>query len=251
MPVESCIQDALKSAIRPFSNVPAFDPLTLTPDALFDNTDAANLYQDEGRTSVVTAVNDPVASATDLTTNQRHISIDAGQTTDRPLYNGDGLLFDGVNDFMSNDWGSGNDISQPVTHVISFQFIVAGQLDYLIDGTRGTHNQTVYIDNSTPNEFAAATSVAASTGLTADTDPHVISVEFNGAASNIWMDGALVAENVDLGTEGWIGFSWGALFTGAQNFSNVIISKHFVKQGTLSSADRASVEGWADVNGVL
>lgn len=86
-----------------------FDPLTLSPYLWLDASDITTLFQDAGGTTPVASDGDPVGLWLDKSGNGRHYS----QATSgrRPTYktnvqNGKpGILFDGVDDFLSNATG--------------------------------------------------------------------------------------------------------------------------------------------------
>lgn len=69
---------------------------------IFDFTDPDTLYTDEAKTTLVTAVNDPVAVAVDVV-NFNEIAISSGETTRRPLYKTTGLQGDGTDDTLHNE----------------------------------------------------------------------------------------------------------------------------------------------------
>lgn len=65
---------------------------------MYDMTLAANLFQDSARTIPVSAVSDPIGSATDLSGNNLHASI--GTDSKRPIFN-NYATFDGTDDALS------------------------------------------------------------------------------------------------------------------------------------------------------
>lgn len=132
------------------------DVLALSPDALFDNSTAANLYQDEARSTLVVAVNDPCASSTDLTTNARHMQIFTGLNGERPLWTGNALRFDGSDDGMIVDWGAGNQITQPITHVISFKMVsVNATTEIIFSAVSSSFVNVLYANGSPADEFTS------------------------------------------------------------------------------------------------
>lgn len=66
-----------------------------TPGVAFDLTDMGTLYQDSGRTTLVSATGQPIGSATDLSGNGKHAT--QATTAQKPAYQGYASL-DGVDD---------------------------------------------------------------------------------------------------------------------------------------------------------
>jgi hypothetical protein len=228
------------------------DMLALSPDALFDTSDITNLYQDESRSTSVTSVNDPIASLTDLTSHARHLAIASGQTAQRPVWNGEGAEFDGVNDSLFHDWsGTGAQaLTQPVTQVVSFTMLSpAGVSERIVTGRAANARHLITRNPSGKLILHAGATIDPDAALNEGAS-YVVTFEVNGTSSNVWLNGVQIATNEDAGHYALEGVRFAADFTGTGN-GHAVIYRYFVKEGTLSSAQRADVEAWADVKGVI
>lgn len=157
-----------------------FDILTLSPFVWFKSDGV--LWQDSGRTTPVTANNDPVGAWDDASGNGRH----ATQASTRPTYKtaqiGSAAALDfvpGSSTFLTTAAFS---VSQPTTW-----FVVAD------DDNTGTEqffdcvtNRNALFTSGGVWDFYAGNIV---TGPAADTSPHIFAVTFNGASSKLRVGG--------------------------------------------------------------
>lgn len=228
-----------------------FDPLTLSPDiwAKFDEADGR--WQDEAKTTAASSNSDPVAVKVE-SANSYEIAIPSGQTAQRPTVTTDGILFDGVDDNLQYTFGT--ELSQPHTLVMSFAFVgAAAALTYIYDGT-GSAAERNFAYRESDEDLVVGGSASTTVTTALGTDEHVLSVETNGATSNVWLDGVQVATNVNLGTTDFFGLRLArrfADFSGNGFEANIIIRRCFIKQGTLTAQQREDVESAVDIAGAL
>lgn len=113
---------ALRSA-RPSAAPAPFSPLQLAPSAMFDPGNTAQLYQDDGGTTAVTADNQPVGLWQDESPNGLNLS--QAISAARPSYRTDGthhwVEMDGVDDTMKS--AALLRIGNPITMVVGYQML--------------------------------------------------------------------------------------------------------------------------------
>lgn len=213
-----------------------------------DFTDTSTMWQDTAQTTAVTSTNDPVASVEDLTTNGR--DLEQSTPADRPTYDGEGLLGNGSNQFITNDWGSAE--SQPVTTTLSFKYLGVANSVFIMDGTRNPNRHIFGVQSTNDNWGISAGNALVGWSTDYDANDHVVTIEFNGASSKVWFDGVLVfdAGDGDAGPDAMIGYTLLAAFSAGSN-ANARIYRLISNTGQVSDADRAIYEGWADVKGVI
>lgn len=135
-------------------------------------------------------------------------------------------------------------VAQPNTIFIAFQMPDTTGIHMLMDGLTG--RQDIWSQAGLINAFAGN---VVAPGNSIGTAVRVVTVEFNGASSNIWMDGVLIAANVNLGTQGLI-----SELLGKDNFGNFLngdIFERIIYPSIGSSANRkANQQYLADEYGV-
>lgn len=223
------------------------DMLALTPGLLLDPSDFGNLYQDVARTTPVTADSDPVGSSSDLSGNNRHLSVFGGTASRRPLASDGGVQFDATNDCLINNWGT---VAQPLSITLSFKYGAVANSKVLVATGSLAVGFTSYCWINSSGNFAYFADNNVTILAPADTNEHVMTLEYNGASSNVFLDGVQVVTNQNVGNDGTSGLVLGANAIGSAN-ANVLIRRLFLKGAILSTADRQLVESWVDVKGII
>jgi hypothetical protein len=164
--------------------------------------------------------------------------------TARPLYKTDGtrhwLEFDGADDLLRFDAGSGNEIAQPINHAIAFQFRELKSQNAFNGVDADVSDFVQYLTMSTSifvNNAGADAALAAR-----DTEKHVHSVEFNGAGSKGYLDGALES-SANMGTNAWRGSTVAANRISTA-FGAVDVYQYVILSGLLSDGDRAKLDAF-------
>ena len=203
------------------------------------------LYQDSGRTTLATADGDPIGSWSDLSGSDRHAA--QATSTKRPLLktgaNGINSLpvarFDGVDDFLQAAFGL--TMTQPSTlfAVVKLTSATGGTGRYIFDGASvesnllqsqgGTTNWTVYGGSGNVGTVAS------------DTNPHVIRAVWNGANSNIGIDGA-AGDTGNAGAATTTGITMGIGGNGTTGPAPVSVGEVIRYSGNITGTDRTNIE---------
>ncbi len=155
----------------------------------YDANDLTTLWQDSARTTPVTVTTDPVGAWDDKGSD----GVNALQATAglRPTYvtSQFGSL-PGINFVAASSQylSAVCTQAQPVTWFVVVDQDVAADQNHYIDGVAG--RQTIYAISSTFRAFAGADL----TGAATDTSPHVLVAKFNGASSELHVDGGAGVE---------------------------------------------------------
>lgn len=167
-----------------------FDPLTLTPLAWYDPSDA----------TTVTLNGSTVSQLNDKSGNVRHMV--QGTAGNQPTYTSAGinglncLTFDGAGDNLLCS-GANITSAQPLTFVAVVQFAAVGSLSsYLLNSGSTVVGVSV---NASAWRLWAPTQTAVGT---ADTNLHCFISVLNGASSEVFIDGASVG-TLNPGTNGF------------------------------------------------
>jgi hypothetical protein len=171
-------------------SVPLFNPTTLflgDTGGWYDATDRAALFQDSAGTTPVTAAGQPVGKMLDKSGNGNHLTVATAGF--RPLYqSGGGLLFDGVDDFLTAAFT----LNQPTTRIMAAkQITFAGR--YLLDGG-GAANNAILGQQATPPQIAMYSGLVGP--LTSDMTlgvNHVVTEQINTVSSKLAIDNGVYA----------------------------------------------------------
>lgn len=233
------------------------DVLALTPSLLFDFTDNSLMYQDEAKTTLVSAANDPVAWVEDLGSAGEDLAILAGQTATRPMRSANGIIFDGINDSLLNASFASLSLTYPFTVCVAFKFMSLASNDYVYSGGDGGG---FYPSINIYNVSGTITFLGDPPGSpywrtqAADLNNHIISMRPNtgAGAAQIQFDGD------DQGAiDCYSSRTLDALYLGRAGGSptayngNVEIQKFAAFDGKLADGDLATVEAWMNDQGVL
>lgn len=217
----------------------------VSPHTYFDLVNG--LYQDSAKTTAVASDGDVVGAEE----NQGSDTYDVVQATtaNKPLYktgilNGEPmLLFDGVDDYLAGAFAGGL-ISQPITAFVVAQ-LASGRVNNnagynIIDGD-DTTNRLVIFKGATGSPdtweiFAGSTLVGS---VAVDANAHILCAIFNGASSELIVDGASHATG-NAGTKGIDGLSVGR-YPGGSGYWSDYIGKRLIYEGDLSTADKNQV----------
>jgi hypothetical protein len=168
----------------------AFSPSDVAGLALWlDASDITTLWQDSGRTTPVTADTDPVGAIDDKSGNARHATqaVAGSRPTYRTAQFGAvaAMDFDGIADFLTS---TAFTLTQPGVVFVVVDADVNVSFNSVVDSATAGSRWDVGHENSvTPKWFMFAGSVA--TAGEYDQNPHVLVALFNGASSNLRVDG--------------------------------------------------------------
>ena len=213
-----------------------------------DGSDKTTLFQDSAKTTPVTADGDVVGAWADKSGNGNDVL--QATTANKPLYktgikNGlSALLLDGTNDWLQ---GAFTQLSQP------YNVIAVAQLDatvvnnntstHIIDGNDAV-NRAILFQRSTPTPdswaFNAGTSID---NGNSDSNWNLWYVLFNGASSDLRINGASVAAG-DAGAQNLDGITIGSKNDGTSNYWKGYINELLIYDPSLSTANRTLLEAY-------
>jgi len=167
---------------------------------------------------------------------------DLAQATDskRPTFNA-GVLngeaairFDGIDDFMTR---AGVDLAQPNTLYRVMRLITDADGQFFHDGADSTKRHVAFTNNGF-FAFFAGSSITSTKAK--DTLTHYSGGVYNGASSELFIDGVSVATG-DINTQVFSFGTLGALHDGSANFTNMDLFEWFGYSGVHDAATRAQV----------
>ena len=149
------------------------------------------------------------------------------------------VRFDGVDDFVAVDFSLG----QPTTVFVVAKFLDTA-LDTLIDGFAGANvnKRRLYRNASTTYTLFAGSGGPVSAATTPEAF-HSIGAVFNGASSEIRIDGGSAATG-NPGAGASTGITVGAVAGAASDWANADIAEVLLYNTALSTTDRQSVESY-------
>lgn len=100
----------------------------------------------------------------------------------------EGITFDGSNDALIQG-GTFTTVNQAGTVVLIGQLTATSGGNNLFDGYAGSTGRWVLLKHSTRWALYGGTNIVTNTTVTRDTSPHLFACYFNGASSNIQIDG--------------------------------------------------------------
>ncbi len=222
----------------------AWDP-TMLPNLELLLGFGQGFYQDTARTTPATANDDPVAGVADRSTHARHASAVSGSTPPvlkTAAVNGHaGLLMDGVQTILETTSFS---VSQPDTIFIVWKENSVNATTRVALRSLTTVQQIWNASNKL-NYYASA----AQEGITTlGTTPHLVTAIFDGASSELRMDGAVETTD-NPGTDGLSGI------VDIGGFSTFVIDGYLlgvaICSGVISGTDLSNMESYmADYAGV-
>ncbi len=201
----------------------------------------ASLFQDSGKTTPVTSDGDPVGAWVEQVVGDDVLqTVTAAKATYRAavaaLNNQPALEFDGGDLLSIATWGSGA-LSQPLT-----TFTVVQETD--VSTTRFIHDGNVNVFRLfsravAPVEYRLqAPSIVG--GGTPDTNVHIFTAVWNGASSEMWLDGTSLASG-DVGANTLDGFVIGG--NSGETPSLVgFVARILIYSGDLSLADKNLIQ---------
>jgi hypothetical protein len=157
------------------------------------------LYQDAAGTTAVTAGGDPVGNNDDRSPNDN----DATQSVSaaRPLYQTDGslhwLAFDGVDDRLG-PVNYASPVAQPCTLAVAMNRKNTSSAVIIVTGISSSNRHQISL-NANSRLSAYSGNGGIESGASLPVGKHIITVKFDGANSELRLDGAVIATG-DLGT---------------------------------------------------
>lgn len=190
-----------------------------------------------------------MGSWTDLTGNADHVS--QATAGDRPTWkdavlNGEPVLRFGVNAnyFLQGAFTSGGSCSQPNTIFVVAKMDASIVNDnftsYLIDGTGSSARQTIYKYKDPTPDVMALYSGTILQGSAPDSDWAIWLALFDGATSQLWIDGVSDASG-DAGTDGMGGLTVGMNYSDSGLGWVGDIAEIIIYDAELSDADKNEV----------
>ncbi len=140
-------------------------------------------------------------------------------------------VFDGIDHFLQSADFTGGDLTQPNTIFIVYKMGDLSGTQVLYDGLLTTERQSVVLSNTQAVMHGGTDRDI----HTEDTDPHILAVLFNVAASNSWHDGIETTPNGTTASEPMGGLTLGAFFNTTLN-ANCKVAYMLIYNSNLSDA---------------
>jgi len=206
--------------------------------AVYDASQISNLFQDDTKSSAVTASGQSVGAVVDPVSGRDLLQ---GTSSRKPLYKptdlngGPCIVGDGVDDQLVTTTFS--TFSQPytLTMCVQLQSTIA---QFLTDGS-GISNRAALLVSA--GVWSVNCGASTSTGISADTSPHVISIYANGASSVFTIDGTSV--NLSVGANAITALHLASRYDDTSR-SSARIGMALLTSGQLSSSDLNSVRNY-------
>lgn len=240
-----------RSLLPPVKDDGSWTPADLSGLVLWlDATDLSYLYQDSAKTTPVTSDGDVVGCWADKSGNGNDVTQDT--TANKPLYktaiqnSEPALYFDGSNDNLAGTLASA--LSQPF-HIFAIGKIhedfVNGQAasSMIIYGSDATHRSNIfnYVVGD-PDKWGISAGTVLNSNVAADTNCHIFTALFNGASSNIRIDGDSKATG-NAGAENPAGVNIGSQTPGSQSWKGYIL-EILIYDPNLGATDLGTLEAW-------
>ena len=212
----------------PINNYCKINQLAITPEVLFDGNTVAWFDYLENITEVtgVSVWGDKSGNSNDLL---------QADTSKQPTLNVNGILFDGVDNFMK---AVAFTLIQPEFIYIVFKQITWVLNDYIFDGNTGNRG-SVFQNNESSKLAAHAGSLSSrNDNLSLDTYG-IIRVLYNGASSKLQVNNT-IAITGDFGSNDMGGFTLGAGGTDAF-FGNIEVKEVIIRKVADEAVDEASI----------
>lgn len=212
-----------------------FEPTDIAGCQLWlDGDDDATFTYDSG--TLVSAWNDKSGGSRHFTQGT------SGRFPDRnATLNGlDVVTFDGSNDHLVYNGAVG---AAPFTFFAVAKLSVAADYKFLIDSASSPFAE-IFRESGAGGVWAFAGSAQLNSATSPDTNAHMFSAHFNGASSELWLDGASIKTG-NVGTSGWGSSGVNAILGIHNSISlgwNGVIAEVIVYDTALGSGDRGDVE---------
>ncbi len=214
---------------------------SLSPTAWYDPSDLSTLWQDTGKTTAVTAADDPVRVVEDISGNGNDLV--APSDAARPLYKTAGglrwLEFDGTDDAMADAFT----LVRPWERITALRVLTYVNSTAMLDGYTLSGGRLRMIAPDPGLNFFAGSSLDFTDEVATGND-FVATMRGDGSSSRVAIDGNAYATG-NAGTNDPDGVSVGARGGLTALFSNMRYYGDFIKSGTMSDADIATVRTWA------
>lgn len=206
--------------------------------AAYDASQISNLFQDDTKSSAVTASGQSVGAFVDPISGRDLVQ---GTSSRKPLYKftdlngGPCVVGDGVDDQMVTT--TFPTFSQPytLTMCVQLQSTIA---QFLTDGSGVSNRAALLVSGGV---WSVNCGASTSTGINADTSPHVISIYANGASSVFTIDGTAV--NLGVGTNAITALHLVSRYDDTSR-SSARLGMALLSSGQLSASDLNSVRNY-------
>lgn len=188
---------------------------TLTP-AILSETATKILVDFTLASSVTKDASNRVSQVNDLSGLNHHF-LQAGADNIKPVWDSEGLLFDGIRQFIKTGAFA---FAQPEMIYLVFKQISWTYNDFIFDGN--SDGLTILTQQATSNglkAYAGTAQAVQDNGLALDTYG-IVRIYFNGANSTVQVNGNTVWQG-NLGTNGSAGITLGSIGSGTANFANI------------------------------
>jgi hypothetical protein len=193
---------------------------------LLDGNTVAQYIADDLAT-IIKDANDFISVWADKLASGRNL-LQATGTNQPKWYLIDGVLFDGIDNFMNSATFTWN---QPEFIYIVFKQVTWTAADTIIDGFDTAHKGTIYQWNATPKfTIYAGTEVLTGKSLTLDTFG-IIRILFNGASSTFQIDSGTPV-TLSPGTNNMSGIWVGTNCTITTRCANIQVKEIILRKGT-------------------
>ncbi len=201
-----------------------------------DYLDTVTLYQDSGLTTPAT-VSGVVGGWKDKHSHAYHLL--QATTTNKPTLTADGVLFDGIDNYLRATFGA--TYAQPREAIVVGKFVNAASNPGYMLGAVNTSFRGEFGVNG--GFYIALGSALMTSNIASNTNNHIFKIRFNGAASSIAVDGGTPYVG-NVGTQSVTGLTLGCRFDLAA-WGSVLIKGYMSFDGILSSDEYANVLAYA------
>ena len=232
----------LRPSLR-FGGGGGFSPLDIDGLTLWlDGSDITTLYQDNAKTTPVTADGQVVGAMADKSLNGRDVL--QATAINKPLYkaaiqNGLSVVrFDGANDYLK---ASPFTLNQPTFLFIVVKVLSGVENRYYHDGNALDQMGGMQrVAGANYEQYAGAYGALITLGTA---NFRLVSSLYNGAASTVALDNE-ADQSGDVGASNAGGFTLGCRGDASGNWSNIDVGEVLIYSSVLSAANQASVKNY-------
>ncbi|MBK9357712.1 MAG: hypothetical protein IPN08_10050 [Bacteroidales bacterium] len=158
--------------------------------------------------------------------------------TNQPLLTANGVLFDGIDNFMST---ANFTLNQPITYYMVIRQITWSEVDYLISGKAANGSTAIRQAVSTPGiSVLSSNLVANNTNLALNTFGYVRAI-INRSSSKLQVNAVNVEGSGDVGSENAGGLNLAKIGVAALYFGNVEYKELIVRDKADNSTDETLI----------
>jgi hypothetical protein len=137
--------------------------------------------------------------------------------------------------------------AQPTTIAVVMEADSNGSASNIVDSNASGSRQSIFISGSGGNPWGIFAGTARLSATNSDLDPHVLIAVFDGASSDLYLDGVAIISN-DPGNQTLSGLTVGARHDGANTFeglvAHVIVFDEALTVGEVGTLNTALANYW-------